>query len=162
VNTETAMPIKPENRALYPADWNVISLAAKQRARWRCVQPGCNARQYSAGVWYGDRWQEMWRELWSDETGPAAGTYATARQRAADLQWGLTGDDPEAAEKVIVIVLTTAHLDHDPANCEQQNLAPMCQRHHLAYDHQHHQANAYMTRRERANTLELPLSAGKE
>jgi hypothetical protein len=26
------MPIKPENRALYPKDWAAISLAARERA----------------------------------------------------------------------------------------------------------------------------------
>jgi hypothetical protein len=30
------MPIRPENRRRYPADWSQISLAIKERARWRC------------------------------------------------------------------------------------------------------------------------------
>ena len=33
------------------------------------------------------------------------------------------------------------------------NLLAMCQRHHLAYDHEHHMANAQRTRR--AHTPEL-------
>lgn len=37
------------------------------------------------------------------------------------------------------------------------NLAAMCQRHHLAYDQAHHTTNAYMTRKARMGTLELPL-----
>lgn len=35
------------------------------------------------------------------------------------------------------------------------NLAAMCQRHHLAYDHNHHRANAQATRRAKAGTLEM-------
>lgn len=57
--------------------------------------------------------------------------------------------------KIIVIVLTVAHLNHDPTDCSPENLAAMCQRHHLAYDHAHHQANAQATRRAKAGTLEL-------
>ena len=32
------------------------------------------------------------------------------------------------------IVLTVAHLDHTPENCDDENLRAMCQRCHLAYD----------------------------
>jgi hypothetical protein len=45
------------------------------------------------------------------------------------------------------VVLTVAHLDHTPENCDPSNLKAMCQRCHLRYDHDHHQANAYETRR---------------
>ena len=36
------------------------------------------------------------------------------------------------------VVLTVAHLDHQPENCEADNLMAMCQRCHLAYDAAHH------------------------
>jgi len=58
---------------------------------------------------------------------------------------------------VIVIVLTTAHLNHDPTDCRPENLAAMCQRHHLQYDQRHHNETAYMSRKARANTQDLPL-----
>ncbi len=45
------------------------------------------------------------------------------------------------------VVLTTAHLDHTPENCEDENLLAMCQRCHLAYDAEHHAQTAYMNRR---------------
>lgn len=39
------MPIRPENRALYPADWRAVSLAIRRdRAGWRCEWTGCGAR----------------------------------------------------------------------------------------------------------------------
>lgn len=47
------------------------------------------------------------------------------------------------------VVLTVAHLDHQPENCDPENLRAMCQRCHLRYDHDHHQANARATRRGR-------------
>ena len=36
------------------------------------------------------------------------------------------------------VVLTVAHLDHDPTNCADNNLKAMCQRCHLRYDVEHH------------------------
>lgn len=31
------MPIKPENRHRYPADWKAISTAVKEAQGWRCA-----------------------------------------------------------------------------------------------------------------------------
>lgn len=36
------------------------------------------------------------------------------------------------------VVLTVAHLDHTPENCDDANLLAMCQACHLAYDRDHH------------------------
>ena len=44
------------------------------------------------------------------------------------------------------VVLTVAHLDHRPENCADDNLRALCQRCHLRYDAEHHQANARRTR----------------
>ena len=41
-------------------------------------------------------------------------------------------------DRVTRIVLTTAHLDHDPTNNAEANLAALCQRCHLAHDKPHH------------------------
>jgi len=37
-----------------------------------------------------------------------------------------------------VVILTTAHLDHTPENCDPANLRAMCQGCHLHYDRDHH------------------------
>ena len=41
------MPIRPENKARYPADWKAISLEVREAAGWRCegspVYPDCRA-----------------------------------------------------------------------------------------------------------------------
>ena len=44
------------------------------------------------------------------------------------------------------IMLTVAHLDHTPQNCDEGNLKAMCQRCHLRYDRDHHIRNASATR----------------
>jgi hypothetical protein len=46
-----------------------------------------------------------------------------------------------------IVVLTTAHLDHTPENCDLENLRHWCQRCHLTYDLEYHRRNAYKTRR---------------
>jgi len=45
------------------------------------------------------------------------------------------------------VILTTAHLDHTPENCEPENLKAMCQGCHLHYDKDHHKQTAYATRK---------------
>ena len=49
--------------------------------------------------------------------------------------------------KVSRVVLTIAHLDHQPENNDPGNLRALCQRCHLAWDKEHHQKTAYQTRR---------------
>ena len=111
------MPIRPEQRALYPKDWPAISRRIRARAEGRCECHG---------------------ECGRDHNG---------RCRAANGE-----PHPETLSRV---VLTTAHLDHAPANCADDNLKAMCQRCHLAYDHKHHQANARETRRKRKEIGDL-------
>lgn len=55
------------------------------------------------------------------------------------------------------IVLTVAHLDHQPENCDPGNLKAMCQRCHLRYDAGHHAANAKVTRETKFGQLRLAL-----
>lgn len=47
------------------------------------------------------------------------------------------------------VVLTVAHLNHTPEDCDDENLMAMCQRCHLTYDAKHHAENARQTRRAR-------------
>jgi len=44
------------------------------------------------------------------------------------------------------VVLTVAHLDHTPENCDPANLRAMCQGCHLHYDRDHHRETAARTR----------------
>lgn len=149
------MPIKPENRARYPADWPAIRERILRRAGYRCEHPGCLARQYSVGWWTRDDHGWRWVALWGQNDNPR--TYAEARQVAAEQSFQAFGDGPVPAgeQPIIVIVLTVAHLDHQPENCDPENLRALCQRHHLAHDHDLHRANAQATRRAKSGTAEL-------
>ncbi len=97
------MPIRPENRALYPADWPAISQRIRhERAQNRCEQEGCQAV--------------------NGEPHPLTGSR---------------------------VVLTVAHLNHDPADCRPENLRAMCQRCHNRYDAPHRAGTRARTRRAR-------------
>lgn len=142
------MPIKPENRARYPKDWAEISRSAKERAGWKCQHLGCSARQYSVGIWHRP---DGGAHQWAEQYEPPA-TYREAVKVAAEAYWEV---QHVGGDKLTIIVLTVAHLNHQPEDCRPENLAVLCQRHHLAYDHDHHRANAQATRRAKAATLEL-------
>ena len=43
------------------------------------------------------------------------------------------------------VILTVAHLDHTPENCDPRNLMAACQACHLAYDAEHHAATRRAT-----------------
>ncbi len=48
-----------------------------------------------------------------------------------------------------MVVITVAHLDHDPTNRDERNLAALCQRCHLRYDAREHARHAAETRRQK-------------
>ena len=57
------------------------------------------------------------------------------------------------------VVLTVAHLDHQPENCDPGNLRAMCQGCHLRYDADHHSQTRAQTKRDQqseSGQMELP------
>ncbi len=134
------MPIKPENRARYPADWPAVRERILARAGHRCEHEGCNARHRELGYWRGDEWVPLPRAL---------------REAGVDRPGQVVACDDGTQLKIIMIVLTIAHLDHTPENCADDNLRAWCQRHHLAYDAEHHRANAWRTRHARGGSGDL-------
>lgn len=119
------MPIRPENRGRYPADWKTISHSIRfARAAGRCECHG--------------------------ECGRPTDHLAVdgrCRNRHGQPAHG-TGSR---------VVLTTAHLDHTPENCDPANLRAMCQGCHLHYDRDHHAHTAATTRRADLERTHHPL-----
>ncbi len=59
------------------------------------------------------------------------------------------------------VVLTTAHLDHTPEHCDDDNLRAMCQGCHLHYDRDHHAQTRATTRSQMLlSTGQLALDGG--
>ena len=77
-----------------------------RRALWRCEHPGCEALHHDVGYWLRDRFWPMPRAL------------RDIGHKAGDLVACSDG----STIKLIKIVLTIAHLDHTPENCDPANL----------------------------------------
>ena len=123
------MPIRPEQRALYPKDWAAISLRVRERAGQRCEQ--CRAPNGQQVARAADRYMLEDGQVFHAETGEFLG-----HERGSEFP----------ALRFTKIVLTVAHLDHDPRNNDDTNLRALCQRCHLAYDRDLHRENARRTR----------------
>lgn len=104
------MPIKPENRKLYPKNWKEIRKQILERANNKCEF--CGVENYAEG--YRDKNGNFIESI--------------GMQQEADMLDG---------EKIIRIVLTIAHLDHDPTNNSPNNLRALCQKCHNTYDKEH-------------------------
>lgn len=123
---DRSMPIKPENRALYPRDWKAIRAEVLGRAGNQCEFCGVPNHtwidQFSDGRW--------------------------SKNVDCSMDFGL-----------VWIVLTIAHLDHDPTNNgttgDRPNLRALCQRCHNRYDAPMRAVHARATRRGRVANREL-------
>lgn len=107
-------PIRPENRGRYPADWSQISDRIRfERAAGRCECEGeCGMPGHTAAI-------------------VVYGFSRCVNMHSAHSVY--TGSK---------VVLTTAHLNHTPEDCDDANLKAMCQGCHLWYDREHHAASA--------------------
>ena len=136
------MPIKPENRASYPANWKEIRAAILDRANNCCEQCKVPNRERIArgdGRFDGTYMMND-AEVYCADTGESLG-----QVRMSDY----------CVKNMVDIVLTIAHLDHVPENCAPENLKALCQRCHLRYDAAHHAETARVTRRKKLSNMEL-------
>jgi hypothetical protein len=119
------MPIKPEMRGFYPSDWPEISRRVRfERAAGMCQgcgRPhGVTVRCLPDGGWF-DATRHTWRN-----------------GRGRPSRWP---NLEEAAQmRRTRVILSAAHLDHDPSNNRRRNLKSLCQRCHLIHDRPHHLA----------------------
>lgn len=131
------MPIKPENRKLYPKNWKAIRAEVMERAGSRCECVG------ECGV-----------------THPLTDNIPNRCPQSHGLQFVKQVVDSDEFGEVKIygtIVLTIAHLNHNPKDSRRANLKAMCQKCHLRYDKELHQRNASDTRDRRRGQLRLPL-----
>lgn len=122
------MPIKPENKKLYPKNWKEISLFIRtERANGKCEF--CGIENYSIGHWVMDKFIKSYA------------AWDAMNNHGIDLYESIPIE-----KKFVKVILTVAHLDHNPSNCDYSNLRALCQRCHLTYDANHHAKNAKRTR----------------
>lgn len=105
------MPIRPENKHRYPANWKtevrprILARAPKTATGVPCCE-GCGVPNYAQGWWQAD------------------GTFYDSA--------GVI--EPPNGEKVIKIVLTIAHLSDEIEDVSDDNLRAWCQRCHNRHD----------------------------
>lgn len=120
------MPIKPENKHLYPDNWKTeIRPSILERANNCCEF--CGVQNYS-----------FRRKLDHEHIIPPS---------SKDVNLSLFSK----------IVLTIAHLDHNPTNNHPDNLKALCQKCHLNYDKEQHMYNSALTRRKKLPTKDMFL-----
>jgi hypothetical protein len=120
------VPIRPEEKARYPADWPEISRRIREREGQKCKW--CGAPNGAT--------------ILRDKKDPR-------KFKVHPVGSCCLGGDPDC-KGAVKVVLTVAHLDHTPENCADDNLVALCQRCHLTYDAKHHASTARETR-ERAS-----------
>lgn len=125
------MPIKPENLSRYPKNWSEISKRIRHRAGNKCEFCGIG------NGWIGYRNE--------------SGKFVCIAEFGKPQNW----EDHATGYRVFRVVLTVAHLNHEPSDCSDENLKALCQKCHLAYDAEHHKRNAALTRRALKMTNEL-------
>ncbi len=122
------MPISKELKPLYPKNWKAISKDIREnRAGNKCEW--CGVENHAIGV-----------------RRPDGSFYSPEGM----IQEAMAVD----GDKFIKIVLTTAHLDHNPANNDYSNLASLCQKCHNNYDLPH-RLESRRKNRENKNQLKL-------
>lgn len=101
------------------------------------------------------RYPSDWKAI-SLEVREAAGWVCEGSPRYPDCRAAHGQPHPHTGS---MVVLTVAHLDHQPENCgepgSRPNLKAWCQRCHLTYDAPLHARNAARTRRQRAGVVDL-------
>lgn len=123
----------------YPANWKTeIRPRILERSNHCCEQ--CGVKNYAVGA--RDK-----NGQWHDER--------SIHTLNSSHGLELFGEFP----RMIKIVLTIAHMNHDITDNRPENLQALCQKCHLTYDAQYHAKNARETRK--ANKRKKVLATGQ-
>ncbi|WAC26328.1 hypothetical protein [Ancylobacter sp. SL191] len=146
------MPIKRENERLYPGgsirspEWRAIRERIRGRAGDSCEE--CGVPNHAMGGRLGGDGTFLPASPTGDNglrlTWPVPGEYG----------WCGPSSDLHRL-RIVRIVCTVAHLDHNPAHNCDANLRFLCQRCHNRHDQAHRRANAAATRKAAAATGDL-------
>lgn len=133
------MPIKAENKALYPGgsptspEWKALRARILEREGHACKT--CKAPNHQwitrgEGI-HSETYMLMEGDVFDANTGEALGAAKGSEYNS---------------KTIVQVILTIAHLDQDPTNNADDNLAALCQRCHNRHDAPHRAKNAARTR----------------
>jgi len=156
------MPIAPELRPFYRTpEWFA---RAQGQCEW-CGKPSRKVVRVAldgSGRWYCDessRWRsgldrcriEELRAMHEKASRPGSRLHLPMEViMHAELR-------PPRNTRSCFVVLSVAHLDHNPGNNAPENIAALCQRCHLVFDGAEHRRNARLRRDRETGQLRLEL-----
>lgn len=105
-----------------------------------------NMKRYPGGSINSKEWKAIRANILERAGHACEGSPAFPECRAVNYEF-----HPETGSKVI---LTIAHLNHDPSDSRPENLRAWCQRCHNVYDAPHRKKNAAKTRRIKEDTID--------
>lgn len=145
------MPVRPERLKHYPGgslsspEWQAIRERIRARAGNVCEQ--CGVKNHALGGRRSDgRFLEA-RPLGDN------GLRLVWPQPGTDAWCG--ADDAAQLLRIIRIVCTVAHVDHDESNNGDENLAFWCQRCHNRHDARHRARSRAMNRHRDAGQIDM-------
>lgn len=123
------MPISKENKLKYPKNWKQISLNVRALAHNKCEF--CGLKNGLVGL--RDKEGKFYTVDFIEDQ---------LNQKGIDLYESILSHhinkNGELKKGFTKIVLTVAHLDHNPENNNLENLKALCQKCHLNYDKEQH------------------------
>ncbi len=163
------MPIRPENRDLYSADWPAIRQEVLDREGHRCRR--CRVPDHRWGIrWRAGTFTILTTMATHTKVRPCVNE-DEAKEAAENIFLGVHFDGRDLwrrsehhetchrSGRLVQIVLTVAHLDHDPTNNgtkgNRPNLQALCQRCHNLHDGPHRRETAGRTRDRRRGQQRL-------
>jgi hypothetical protein len=135
----------PCDYKLYPKDWKAIRTGILERAGHCCENCGVSNGQLGYRAIDGKFFPWSYIEYELENNG--RDLFDDVLSNCFDKKGNPT--------KAIKIVLTVAHLDHDPKNNDPSNLKALCQRCHLLLDADQHRASAKETNRKKKGLQNL-------
>lgn len=121
------MPIKPENRKRYPANWKT-EIRPRILARANHCCEFCGVPNKSLLIYRNNKLDDIVKptdylyDLYKNDIGAT---------------WSSRENGKIVRYRLALVVLTIAHLDHIPENCNDDNLRALCQKCHNSYDAKH-------------------------
>ena len=126
----------PMQRDRYPDNWDEIALEIKFHADWTCQECGKPCRKTDEDII--QFFMRVVNHPWCVENYKETGILDVTKH-------------PQR------FTLTVAHLDHQPENCDRDNLRALCSVCHLRYDATHHAATRKAKRHQGQLTLEMEM-----
>lgn len=124
----------PIDKTKYPPNWNEISRKIRvERAGNQCEWCGAPNGRY----------------ILRDNDDPAKFTVVPDPISQEQFYAIFGGKHITEMSKIIKVILTIAHMDHDTTHNDESNLKALCQRCHLRYDAKEHGKHAAQTRRKK-------------